>query len=147
MRFTIGRRSREFLDSAYGFVAQRGCLACNTRLAQPFDVGHSSIERLYELAWRMYHQIVICHRAPRPCTRIATRASLRVIAEPTGSLPRSTESVAQDHTQKRVVDFQAAVVLDESELPKFVHEEVHARTRRPHHLGERLLRHFRERPM
>jgi hypothetical protein len=69
------------------------------------------------------------------------------LAEPTGLLPRSAESVAQDHTQKRVVDLQAAVVLDESELPKFVHEEVHTRTRRPHHLGERFLRHFRERPM
>jgi len=60
---------------------------------------------------------------------------------------RSRQSVAQDHAQERVVDLQAAVVLDESELPKLVHEEVHARTRRAHHLGKRFLRHSRERPM
>jgi hypothetical protein len=42
------------------------------------------------------------------------------------SLLQSAESVAQDDTQKRVCDLQPAVVLDESELPKPVHEEVHA---------------------
>ena len=46
----IGRRSREFLDSAYGFLAQDRRLPCDACLAQLFDVGHPSIERVNKLA-------------------------------------------------------------------------------------------------
>jgi hypothetical protein len=35
-------------------------------------------------------------------------------------------SVVQYNTQKRRVDLKAAVVLDESQFPEFVHEEIHA---------------------
>jgi len=45
------------------------------------------------------------------------------------------------------VNLQAAVVLDEPELPKLVHEKVHARARRPDHLGECFLGHSRKRPV
>jgi hypothetical protein len=96
-----------------------------------------------------------CHTRPpgRSFSRFIHARVLRrraELARPRRAWPeslRSAQSVAQDHTQKRVVDLQAAVVLDESELPKLVHEEVHARTRRPHHLGERFLRQSRELPM
>jgi hypothetical protein len=50
MRVAIGRPSREFLDSVYGFLAQGRRLACDACLAHPFDVGHSSIERVNKLA-------------------------------------------------------------------------------------------------
>jgi hypothetical protein len=43
------------------------------------------------------------------------------------------------------VNLQTAVVLDESELPKFVHEEVHARAGGAHDLGQDFLRHSRKR--
>jgi hypothetical protein len=46
----IGRFSREFLDSLYGFLPQSRRLPCDSRLAQPFDVGYSSIERVHKLA-------------------------------------------------------------------------------------------------
>jgi hypothetical protein len=50
------------LDSVEGFLAQSRGLACDVCLAQSFDVGHSSIERVNKLAQRMYHETVICHR-------------------------------------------------------------------------------------
>jgi predicted PurR-regulated permease PerM len=43
-------------------------------------------------------------------------------------------SILQDDGQEGVVDLQAAVVFDESELPKLVHEEVDARARGADHL-------------
>jgi hypothetical protein len=49
-RVAIGPRSREFLDSVHSFLAQGRRLACDACLAQPFDVGHSSIERVNKLA-------------------------------------------------------------------------------------------------
>ena len=54
-------------------------------------------------------------------------------------------SVAQHDAQERVVDLQAAVVVDEPELPKLVHEEVDTRARRADHLGQEFLRHSRKR--
>ena len=49
-RVAIGRRSREFPDSVYGFLAQGRRFAHDAYLAQPLDVRHSSIERVNELA-------------------------------------------------------------------------------------------------
>jgi hypothetical protein len=42
------------------------------------------------------------------------------------------------------VDFDTAVVLNEAQLSKFVHEETHSRPRRSDHLRERLLADFRD---
>src|ERR1700726_3836247 len=42
------------------------------------------------------------------------------------------------------MDFDAAVVLDEAQLSKFVHEETYARPRRSDHLRKRLLADFRD---
>jgi hypothetical protein len=64
----------------------------------------------------------------------AARASARDLAE----------SVAEHDAQERVVNPQCAVVVDEPELPKFVHEEVDARAGRSDHFGEDLLRHPRK---
>ena len=47
--------------------------------------------------------------------------------------------IAQDDTEKGVVHLQTTVVLNESKLPKLVHEEVHAGARRADHLGQQLL--------
>jgi hypothetical protein len=47
-------------------------------------------------------------------------------------------SLVQNDTKKSRVHLQAAVVLDESELSKLVHEKVHAQACRTHHLGERF---------
>jgi hypothetical protein len=49
-RLAIGRFCREFLDSLQGFLAQAVRLMRDSRLAQPFDVGDSSIECVYKLA-------------------------------------------------------------------------------------------------
>ena len=42
------------------------------------------------------------------------------------------------------MNLQAAVVVDEAELPKLVHEEVDTRAGRADHLGQELLRHARK---
>jgi hypothetical protein len=63
-RVAMGRRSREFLDSVQGVPAQRRRLACDACLAQPFDVGHSSIEGLNKLPQRTHDELTICHRHP-----------------------------------------------------------------------------------
>src|SRR5580704_16979114 len=48
-------------------------------------------------------------------------------------------SCAQQDAHQRAVDLQVAVVFDEAQLPEFVHEETHARTRRADDFGQRLL--------
>src|SRR5436190_770542 len=47
--------------------------------------------------------------------------------------------VVQDDSEQRVVDLQAVPVVDESQAHEFLHEEVHARTRRPDNLRQCLL--------
>ena len=42
------------------------------------------------------------------------------------------------------MDLDAAVVVNEAQLSKFVHEETHARSRRADHLRKRLLADFRD---
>jgi hypothetical protein len=39
---------------------------------------------------------------------------------------RRIESLVQHDAQERSIDLNPAVVLDESQLPEFVHEEIHA---------------------
>ena len=57
----------------------------------------------------------------------------------------SRASVAQHNAQQRVVHLEIAVVVDEPELPKLVHEEVDPRACRADHFGQHLLRHLRKR--
>jgi hypothetical protein len=52
--------------------------------------------------------------------------------------------LVQDNTQERSIDLKAAVVLDESQLPEFVHEEVNPWACCADHLRQRFLRHFGE---
>jgi hypothetical protein len=41
--------------------------------------------------------------------------------------------IVQNNTEKRAVDFQAAVVADEYQFPESVHEETHSRAGRADH--------------
>jgi hypothetical protein len=54
--------------------------------------------------------------------------------------------LVQNHTQQGIMDFQIAVVVDESELPKFVHKDAHAWSRSADHLRQRRLADFRNHP-
>jgi hypothetical protein len=47
--------------------------------------------------------------------------------------------LVQNHTQQGIVDFQIAVVIDETDLPKFIHEDAHSRARSADNFGERRL--------
>ena len=51
--------------------------------------------------------------------------------------------IVQDDRQQGTIDRDIAVVLDESELPELVHEEVHAGARGADDLGQRFLRRIR----
>ena len=53
--------------------------------------------------------------------------------------------LVQYHSQQRLVDCDSAVVFDEAQFPDFVHENIHARTRRTHHARQSFLRNFRQR--
>ena len=59
MHVATRQRSGELLDSAYGLRAQRQRVDRDACFAQPFDVGHASIERLDQLAQRRYHEIAV----------------------------------------------------------------------------------------
>ena len=47
--------------------------------------------------------------------------------------------IVQNNAQQRAVDFYAAVVINEAQFPKLVHEMAHTGARSANHLRERLL--------
>src|SRR5438270_13817203 len=48
--------------------------------------------------------------------------------------------IVQNYVQKRLMDADATVVLDESQLSEPIHEEAHTRACSSNHFGQRLLR-------
>jgi hypothetical protein len=52
--------------------------------------------------------------------------------------------LVQHDIQQRSVDLKPAVVLNETQLPEFVHEEIHSRARGADYLRQRFLRYFGE---
>ena len=52
--------------------------------------------------------------------------------------------VVQHDIQQRTMNFDMAVVIDETELSKSVHEEANARSGRADHLRQRFLADFRD---
>jgi hypothetical protein len=55
---------------------------------------------------------------------------------------QSCRLLVQDNTQERSIDVKSTVVLDESELSEFVHEETDPRARCANHFRQHLLRYF-----
>jgi hypothetical protein len=56
-----------------------------------------------------------------------------------GDSPPEVGIVVKDHVQQGIVNFQVAVVFDETQLAELIQEKAHARARRADHFGERLL--------
>src|SRR5579862_9250558 len=52
--------------------------------------------------------------------------------------------IVENHVQQGAVDFDAAVVVNKAQFPKFVHEKTYARSRRADHLRQCLLADFRD---
>jgi hypothetical protein len=53
----------------------------------------------------------------------------------------------QDHTQQGIIHLQAALVTDESQLFKFLHEKIDARPRGADHFRQSLLRNLGQDPL
>jgi hypothetical protein len=53
--------------------------------------------------------------------------------------PFDLRLIVQNDAQQRAADFQLAIVIDEAQLPKFVHEMARTRPRGADHLRERLM--------
>ena len=51
-------------------------------------------------------------------------------------------SVVQDNTQKRTVDMDPTVVLDQAQSSEFVHKKIDPGSRRANHLRQHFLRNF-----
>ena len=51
--------------------------------------------------------------------------------------------IVQNHVQQGTVDFNVAVVVNETQFPKLVHEKTHARACRSDHFRQCLLADFR----
>jgi hypothetical protein len=51
--------------------------------------------------------------------------------------------IVENHVQQGTVDFNVAVVINETQFPKLVHEKTHARACRANHLRQCLLADFR----
>src|SRR5438477_8069857 len=75
-----------------------------------------------------------------PCCRAARKVS---VSEATISV-FDLGLFVQDQVQQRAMNLYLAVVIDESQLAEFVHEEAHARPRGADHLRQRLLADFRQ---
>src|SRR5450759_3205352 len=58
---------------------------------------------------------------------------------------RFGSSVVQDTTQERTIDVDLAVVLDETQFPELVHENIDPGPRCANHLRQYLLRYFGKR--
>jgi len=53
--------------------------------------------------------------------------------------PSTAQLVMKHDIEKRTVYLQSAVIVDETELPEFIHENVDATARRPHQFRQRFL--------
>jgi hypothetical protein len=74
---------------------------------------------------------------PERCARLA---KVDGIAEERSRLRVKVGLLVQDNTQEGIVDLDlAVVVLDEAQLPEFVHEEIDSRARGADHLGQNLM--------
>ena len=48
----------------------------------------------------------------------------------------------QNEVQQSLLNFQPAVVLDQAQFPKFIHEKIHTRPSCPDQCGEHILVHL-----
>jgi hypothetical protein len=51
--------------------------------------------------------------------------------------------VVKDHGEKRAMDLQTVIVPNKTKIPELVHEKIHSRTSRTHHLRQRGLAYIR----
>ena len=47
--------------------------------------------------------------------------------------------VVKHYIEERTMYLQSAIIVDETKLPEFIHENIDATARRPHQLGQRFL--------
>jgi hypothetical protein len=98
-----------------------------------------TLQRVYEAINRTIRQEV------RHCSRAKERAfksSIRVFSRGTGF--DNLGLFVKDQVQQRGVNLDAAILLDQSHFPKFVHEKADAESGRANRLGESFLADLRD---
>ena len=81
---------------------------------------------------------------PLPLCRAARLLALflRVARRSGQQLSFNLWLIVENYVQQGTVDFNAAVVVNKTQFPEFVHEETHARSRRADHFRQGLLADF-----
>ena len=70
------------------------------------------------------------------CSGLATKREDEFWSDNDGRLLYGRPLVVEDDIQEGTVNLQAAVIFDEAQLPKLVHEETHPGSRCPDHFGQ-----------
>jgi hypothetical protein len=68
---------------------------------------------------------------------------LGLVSRRFGGLLYTARLFSQNNAQQRAVDFKMAIVINEAQLTKLIHEMTHSGSGRADHLGEGFLADFR----
>ena len=87
---------------------------------------------------QLYERIYRPRRLPAACPRAPSRSQ--------SERPGGVSLIVQDDREQRVVDLEPILVVDKPQSLEFLHEEIHARSRRADHFRQRLLGDRRDGP-
>ena len=81
-------------------------------------------------------------QGPAPTDLLFNLAQREGLSAVLGRARSDCRVIVQNYIQERVMDLQVSVVIDETQLTEFVHEEVHTRAGGADHLGKSGLADF-----
>ena len=81
-------------------------------------------------------------QGPAPTDLLFNLAQREGLSAVLGRARSDCRVIVQNYIQERVMDLQVSVVIDETQLAEFVHEEAHTRASGADHLGKSGLADF-----